>query len=30
MTPPANCAAATAALSNLKKACDSCHRDYKG
>lgn len=30
MTPPASCAAATAALSNLKKSCDSCHRDYKG
>lgn len=29
MTPPASCAAATAALSNLDKACDSCHRDYK-
>lgn len=29
MTPPANCAAATAALSKLDKACDSCHRDYK-
>lgn len=29
MTPPASCAAATAALSNLGKACDSCHRDYK-
>ena len=27
--PPASCAAATAALSNLGKACDSCHRDYK-
>ena len=27
--PPASCAAATAALSNLSKACDSCHRDYK-
>ena len=30
MTPPANCAAASAALSKLDKACDSCHRDYKG
>ncbi len=30
MTPPANCAAASAALSTLKKSCDSCHRDYKG
>lgn len=29
MTPPASCAAAAAALSNLSKACDSCHRDYK-
>jgi hypothetical protein len=29
MTPPASCAAATAAVSNLGKACDSCHRDYK-
>lgn len=29
MTPPASCTAATAALSNLDKACDSCHRDYK-
>ena len=29
MSPPASCAAATAALSNLDKACDSCHRDYK-
>jgi hypothetical protein len=29
MTPPASCAAATAALSNLGKACDSCHREYK-
>lgn len=29
MTPPATCAAATAALSKLDKACDSCHRDYK-
>jgi cytochrome c556 len=29
MTPPASCTAASAALSNLDKACDSCHRDYK-
>ncbi len=29
MTPPASCAAARAALSQLGKACDSCHRDYK-
>lgn len=29
MAPPANCKAAAAALSNLGKACDSCHRDYK-
>lgn len=29
MTPPASCAAATAAVANLGKACDSCHRDYK-
>lgn len=29
MTPPANCAAATAAMTNLGKACDSCHRDFK-
>ena len=30
MTPPASCSAAAAMLSNLGKACDSCHRDYKG
>jgi cytochrome c556 len=30
MTPPANCAAAAAALTSLDKACDSCHREYKG
>ena len=30
MTPPANCAAAAAALTSLDKACDSCHRDFKG
>ena len=29
MTPPASCASASAALSKLDKACDSCHRDYK-
>lgn len=29
MTPPASCTAAVAALSNLDKACDSCHRDFK-
>jgi hypothetical protein len=29
MTPPASCTAATASLSNLDKACDACHRDYK-
>ena len=28
--PPASCAAASATLSNLGKACDSCHRDFKG
>lgn len=27
--PPANCAAAEAALSKLGKACENCHRDYK-
>ena len=27
--PPANCAAAEAALSRLGKACENCHRDYK-
>lgn len=27
--PPASCAAASATLSNLGKACDSCHRDFK-
>jgi cytochrome c556 len=30
MTPPASCASAAAAISRLDKACDSCHRDYKG
>jgi hypothetical protein len=29
MAPPASCKDATAALSRLDKACDSCHRDYK-
>lgn len=29
MSPPANCAAATAALSRLGKTCDACHRDFK-
>jgi len=29
-TPPASCKAASAALSNLGKACDSCHRDFRG
>jgi hypothetical protein len=29
MAPPSNCKAAAAAISNLDKACDSCHRDYK-
>ena len=29
MAPPASCAAATAEMTNLSKACDSCHRDYK-
>jgi len=29
MTPPASCTAAVAAMANLDKACDSCHRDYK-
>jgi hypothetical protein len=27
--PPANCAAAEAALSRMGKACENCHRDYK-
>ena len=27
--PPANCAAAEAAISKLGKACENCHRDYK-
>ena len=29
IAPPASCAAAAAALANLGKSCDSCHRDYK-
>ena len=28
--PPANCAEANAALTSLDKACDSCHRDFRG
>ncbi len=27
--PPANCAAAEAALTKIGKACENCHRDYK-
>jgi len=27
--PPANCAAAEAALSKMGKTCENCHRDYK-
>jgi cytochrome c556 len=27
--PPATCAAASATLSSLGKACDSCHRDFR-
>ena len=30
MSPPATCAAASAVMSNLGKACDSCHRDFRG
>jgi hypothetical protein len=30
MNPPASCSAASATLSRLGKACDSCHRDFKG
>jgi hypothetical protein len=26
--PPANCAAAQAALNTIDKTCDNCHRDY--
>jgi hypothetical protein len=29
MAPPASCAAASATLARLGKACDSCHRDFK-
>ncbi|MEO8161185.1 MAG: hypothetical protein ABI588_07180 [Arenimonas sp.] len=29
VAPPASCDAAKAILSNLGKACDSCHRDFK-
>ena len=29
MTPPANCTAAAAAISRIKKSCDACHREYK-
>jgi len=29
MNPPASCAAASATLSSLGKACDSCHRDFR-
>jgi hypothetical protein len=29
MTPPATCAAASAAIANLDKACDACHREFK-
>ena len=28
--PPTNCAEANAALTRLDKACDSCHRDFRG
>ena len=28
--PPANCKAASEALTRLDKACDSCHRDFRG
>ena len=28
-TPPISCAAASATLSSLGKACDSCHRDFR-
>jgi cytochrome c556 len=28
--PPASCTAASTTLSSLGKACDSCHRDFKG
>jgi hypothetical protein len=29
-SPPASCAAANATLTSLDKACDSCHRDFRG
>jgi hypothetical protein len=28
-SPPASCKAASATLSSLGKACDSCHRDFR-
>jgi cytochrome c556 len=28
--PPISCSAASATLSSLGKACDSCHRDFRG
>ena len=30
VAPPATCKAASATLSNLGKACDSCHREFRG
>jgi hypothetical protein len=30
MAPPVSCQSASATLSNLDKACDSCHRDFRG
>ena len=30
LNPPGSCAAASATLSSLGKACDSCHREFKG
>jgi hypothetical protein len=29
-SPPANCKVANETLSRLGKACDSCHRDFRG
>ena len=29
-SPPANCKAASEVLTRLDKACDSCHRDFRG
>ena len=29
-SPPANCQAASEILTRLDKACDSCHRDFRG